>query len=117
VPGGAMAAGLAAAGAKVAVIGRNEGGGQERVKSIQAARRTAAFSAADAMQKNELQAAHQAIGPSLGAPTILVNAAGGNAPKVTVTPDNPFEKLPLDAWRANFDMNLVGGVLLPCQEF
>ena len=57
-------------------------------------------------------------GPSaLGAPTILVNAAGGNDPKVTVTPENPFEKIPPEALHANFDLNLIGGAFLPCQEF
>jgi hypothetical protein len=29
----------------------------------------------------------------------------------------PFEAIGLDAWRGNFDLNLVGGVLLPCQTF
>src|SRR5207253_10028103 len=49
--------------------------------------------------------------------TILVNAAGGNDPKVTVTPERSFESIELADWQANFDLNLVGGVLLPCQEF
>jgi NAD(P)-dependent dehydrogenase (short-subunit alcohol dehydrogenase family) len=48
---------------------------------------------------------------------VLVNAAGGNDPKVTVTADRPFEQIALADWRANFDLNLVGGLLLPCQEF
>jgi NAD(P)-dependent dehydrogenase (short-subunit alcohol dehydrogenase family) len=48
-----------------------------------------------------------------GTPTILVNAAGGNDPKASVA----FETIALDDWRANFDLNLVGGVLLPCQIF
>jgi NAD(P)-dependent dehydrogenase (short-subunit alcohol dehydrogenase family) len=47
----------------------------------------------------------------------LVNAAGGNDPKVTVTAERPFEQIAEADWRANFDMNLVGGILLPCQEF
>jgi NAD(P)-dependent dehydrogenase (short-subunit alcohol dehydrogenase family) len=34
-----------------------------------------------------------------------------------VTPERTFESIALEDWRANFDMNLVGGVLLPCQEF
>jgi NAD(P)-dependent dehydrogenase (short-subunit alcohol dehydrogenase family) len=34
-----------------------------------------------------------------------------------VTAENPFESIPLENWRRNFDLNLVGGVLLPCQEF
>jgi NAD(P)-dependent dehydrogenase (short-subunit alcohol dehydrogenase family) len=115
--GGAIAEGLGAAGAKVAVLGRNEERGQARVKAIQAKGGTAAFFSADAIKREDLHAAHQAIEKTFGAPTILVNAAGGNDPKVTVTADNPFEKIPLEAWHANFDLNLVGGVFLPCQEF
>jgi NAD(P)-dependent dehydrogenase (short-subunit alcohol dehydrogenase family) len=115
--GGAIAEGLGEAGAKVAVLGRNEERGQARVKALQAKGAKAAFFAADAVKKDSLHAAHLAIEKALGAPTVLVNAAGGNDPKVTVTPDNPFEKIPLDAWHANFDLNLVGGVFLPCQEF
>ena len=117
VLGGALAEGLAEAGAKVAVLGRNEERGSARVKTIQAKGGKAAFFPADAVQKESLHAAHQAIEKSLGAPTILLNAAGGNDPKVTATLENPFEKIPLAAWQANFDLNLVGGVFLPCQEF
>jgi NAD(P)-dependent dehydrogenase (short-subunit alcohol dehydrogenase family) len=117
VLGGALAEGLAEAGAKVAVLGRNEERGSVRVKAIQAKGGQAAFFPADAVQKESLHAAHQAIEKSLGTPTILLNAAGGNDPKVTATLENPFEKIPLAAWQANFDLNLVGGVFLPCQEF
>ena len=77
----------------------------------------AKFFHADATDAASLAAAHQEIEAALGAPTVLVNAAGGNDPKVTVTADNAVEKIGLDAWRASFDLNLVGGVLLPCQEF
>jgi NAD(P)-dependent dehydrogenase (short-subunit alcohol dehydrogenase family) len=117
VLGGAIAEGLGEAGASVAVLGRNEERGQARVKAIQSKGGQAAFFNCDAVNKESLRAAHQAIQKSLGAVTILVNAAGGNDSKVTVTPENPFEKIPLEAWRANFDLNLVGGALLPCQEF
>jgi NAD(P)-dependent dehydrogenase (short-subunit alcohol dehydrogenase family) len=117
VLGGALADGLAAAGAKVAVLGRNRERGEERVKAIVAAGGKSAFFTADAMDRASVAAAHKAVEAELGAPTILVNAAGGNDPKVTVTPERPFESIGLDDWRANFDLNLVGGVLLPCQEF
>ena len=50
-------------------------------------------------------------------PASSISAAGGNDPSVTVTPDRPFEKIDPDDWRANFDLNLVGGALLPAQEF
>lgn len=117
VLGGALAEGLARAGAKVAVLGRNAERGQARVQTIQAQGGRAAFFAADAQQRASLEAAHAAVEQALGAPTVLVNAAGGNDPKVTVTAERPFEQIALADWQGNFDLNLVGGVLLPCQVF
>jgi len=115
--GGAMAEGLAAAGAKVAVLGRNAARGLARVDAIAAQGGQAAFFGCDAISRGSLAEAHQQLEARLGAPTILVNAAGGNDPKVTATAEHPFEKITLEAWHANFDLNLVGGVFLPCQEF
>ena len=117
VLGGKIAEGLAQAGAKVAVLGRNAERGEQRVCEIKKVGGTAKFVTADAMSRDSLKFAHAEIEKALGAPTILVNAAGGNDPKVTVTGDLKFEDIGLDAWRNNFDLNLVGGVLLPCQEF
>jgi NAD(P)-dependent dehydrogenase (short-subunit alcohol dehydrogenase family) len=117
VLGGALAEGLAEAGARVAVLGRNAERGEARVKTIKGFGGTAGFFSADAQQKGSLRIAHEAISQMLGAPTILINAAGGNDPKVIVTTERPFEQIALDDWQANFDLNLVGGVLLPCQEF
>jgi len=117
VVGGALAQGLAAAGAKVAVLGRNADRGQARVKAIKGAGGTGAFFSADAGNRGSLQTAHRAVTDSLGAPTILVNAAGGNDPKVTVTAERAFNQISTEDWQANFDLNLVAGVLLPCQEF
>lgn len=115
--GGAIAQGLGEAGAAVAVLGRNAERGQARVREIVAQGGKAAFFCADAVSKPSLQAAHEQIRNAFGGPSILVNAAGGNDAKVTVTADRAFEKIAMEDWRANFDLNLVGGVLLPCQEF
>jgi len=117
VLGGALAEGLAQAGSRVAVLGRNAERGQARVKAITAGGGTAAFFVADAVSRASLADAHGQIEAKLGPPSILVNAAGGNDPKVTVTPENSFEQIQVADWQANFDLNLVGGVLLPCQEF
>jgi NAD(P)-dependent dehydrogenase (short-subunit alcohol dehydrogenase family) len=117
VLGGALADGLAADGAKIAVLGRNAERGEARAAAIREAGGHARFFAADAMSRESLHAAHEAVTAEFGAPTILVNAAGGNDPKVTVTPERPIESIDINDWRANFDLNLVGGVLLPCQEF
>ncbi|MCG3147289.1 MAG: putative oxidoreductase UxuB [Verrucomicrobiae bacterium] len=100
VLGGAIAQGLADAGAKVTVIGRTK-------------RSELPFVAADATKIDSLRRAHE----QTGTPTILVNAAGGNDPKATVTPEMPFEKIPHENWAGVFDLNLVGGVLFPCQVF
>ena len=117
VLGGSLAEGLAAAGASVAVLGRNPERGSERVAAITDSGGQARFFSADAMDRASLQSAHVALTSELGAPTILINAAGGNSPSVTVTAERAFEAITEEDWRANFDLNLVGGALLPCQEF
>ncbi len=117
VLGGAMAEALAGAGAKVAVVGRSEERGLERVRSIEKAGGKAIFQAADAMSRESLAAACDAITAKLGAATILVNGAGGNKPEGTIAPGGDFCKMSLEGWQAVFDLNLIGGTLLPCQIF
>lgn len=115
--GGAIAEALAAAGARVAIVGRNAERGRERVQAIATAGGEARFFRADAVQPSELKSAHHLIEEQFGAPSILVNAAGGNDARVTVAGERKFESIAVEDWRVNFDLNLVGGVLLPCQEF
>lgn len=117
VLGGAMAGALAGAGARVAVVGRSAERGQERVKRIADAGGKALFQAADALDRDSLSRARDAIVKQWGGVTVLVNAAGGNRPEATLAPGADFCKLPLAAWREVFDLNLVGGVLLPSQVF
>ena len=78
VLGGAIAEGLAAAGAKVAVLGRNSERGEARTRSIQQQSGMAKFFSADALDQGSLKAAREALLKELGPPSILVNAAGGN---------------------------------------
>jgi NAD(P)-dependent dehydrogenase (short-subunit alcohol dehydrogenase family) len=115
--GGAVAEGLGEAGAKVAVLGRNKDRGEARVQAIQKQGGVAAFVGCDAVSRESLKTARESVEKLLGPATILVNAAGGNDPRVTVTAERAFEQIALEDWNANFDLNLVGGVLLPCQEF
>src|SRR5262249_12600626 len=117
VLGGAMAEALATAGATVAVAGRSEERGTACVKRIEAAGGKAVFIPADAMSRESLARARDAAVKSLGGVTILVNGAGGNKPEATIMPGGDFCKLPLDGWQGVFDLNLVGGTLLPCQVF
>src|ERR1051325_3604287 len=117
VLGGAISSGLANAGAKVAVLGRNQANGRSCVERIRSAGRVAEFFSADAVAKESLEKAHKEVALKLGAPTILVNAAGGNDPKVTVTAERSFQQIEVADWKGNFDLNVIGGVLLPCQVF
>ena len=117
VLGGALAEGLGRAGAAIAALGRNAERGEACARRIADWNGRAKFFPADATDRQSLAAAHREVEAALGAPTVLVNAAGGNDPKVTVTADRPFEQVAADDWRANFDLNLIGGALLPCQEF
>jgi NAD(P)-dependent dehydrogenase (short-subunit alcohol dehydrogenase family) len=92
--GGALAQGLGEAGAKVAVLGRNAERGQARVKEILSQGGKAAFFVADAVKKESLRAAHEAIQKSLGAPGILVNAAAATTRRSPLPPTTRSRRLP-----------------------
>lgn len=113
VLGGSLSESPASAGASVTILGRN----QERVKRIHEAGEKAVFFPVGATDRGSLKSAHRSIHEALGALTVLVNATGGNDLRVTVTAERPCEGNEADDWRANFGLNLVGGVVLPCQEF
>jgi NAD(P)-dependent dehydrogenase (short-subunit alcohol dehydrogenase family) len=115
--GGGMAEALAAFGAKVAILGRSEERGAQRVQQIEAAGGTAVFHSVDALDPSSLRTARDAVESRLGPVTVLVNAAGGNKPEATVPPGGDFCRSPLAGWNTVFDLNLVGGALLPSQAF
>ena len=116
--GGHMAEALGGFGAKVAIVGRNEQRGNARAEKIVQAGGEAKFFQADGMNAESLDSTRLAIKSWAGGPaSVLVNAAGGNRPDATIPPGGDFCKLPLDAWRDVFDLNLVGGSLLPSQIF
>ena len=117
VLGGAMADALGSAGAHVIVGGRNEERGKARVDAIVAAGGKASFQSVDSTDREKLVAARDAIEAEFGKVTVLVNAAGGNRADATLPPGAKFSDLPLEAWQGVFDLNLVGGVLLPSQVF
>src|SRR5260370_19225738 len=80
VLGGELAEGLALAGSKVAVLGRNVPRGEARTKHILNLGAQAAFFAIDATRKESLSGAHQAVAKSLGPPSILIIAISANPP-------------------------------------
>ncbi len=112
-----MAEGLAQAGARVAVVDCSVERGEARVKSIVANGGRAVFVPANAMDRSNLRSAREEVTRAFDVPSVIVNAVGGNDPAAQVTAEQPLECISADTWRANFDLNLCGGVLFPCQEF
>ena len=115
--GGAMASALGNAGARVAILGRSAERGMHRAEEIRREGGEAVFHTADALDRDSLSKARDMIERTLGPVDSLVNAAGGNQAKATLQPGDDFCQLSLDAWNSVFELNLIGGTVLPCQVF
>jgi NAD(P)-dependent dehydrogenase (short-subunit alcohol dehydrogenase family) len=105
--GSAMADGLAAAGARVAVLAR-------RAPDVDGPDRLGLT--ADVLRRDELVAACDRVLEQWGRIDILVNAAGGNVAGATLDPGESLFDLPEEAFREVVDLNLLG-TLLPTQVF
>ena len=116
VLGGAMARGLARAGARVGILGRRREVAETVVAEIEAAGGEAISLPADVLRKDELERARDAVLERWGRIDILVNAAGGNIPRATLDDQTTIFDLPQDAFQQVFDLNLLG-TLLPSQVF
>ncbi len=116
VLGGAIAHGLAAAGAKVVILGRRGGKADQVVAAIKANGGDALATAADVLDTTQLATARDAVLNQWGRIDILVNAAGGNSPEATVAPDGSFFTMKKEAFGKIIDLNLMGTVL-PSQVF
>ncbi len=116
VLGGAIAHGLAAAGAKVGILGRRAERAAEVVDAIKANGGEAMPVPADALDEAALRTARDRVLQQWGRIDILVNAAGGNSPDATVFGDVTFFNLKREAIQKMLDLNLMG-TILPSQIF
>ncbi|MBL0744513.1 SDR family oxidoreductase [Chryseolinea lacunae] len=116
VLGGAMAKGLADAGARTVIIGRRKEAGDEVVKAIRSKGQEAIFVEADVLNADHLLKAKETILSTYGSLDILVNAAGGNMAGAVIAPDQNFFDLKMDAFKQVVALNLDGTVL-PTQIF
>ncbi len=116
VLGGAMAHGLAAAGAKIGILGRRAERAAEVVAAIQASGGEAMPVPADALDEKSLLQARDQVLQQWGRIDILINAAGGNSPDATVFGDVTFFNLKREAVQKMLDLNLMG-TILPSQVF
>jgi NAD(P)-dependent dehydrogenase (short-subunit alcohol dehydrogenase family) len=109
VLGGSLAEALVAAGARVAVLGRNRESGEAKAEALRKAGGQAMAVVASALDEAELKAARDAVVKAWGGIDILVNAAGGNVARARTDNVTPF-KLPLDAFDEVLRLNLHGTV-------
>eukprot|EP01051_Picozoa_sp_SAG22_P020834 SAG22_NODE_4362_length_1292_cov_2.293378_1_plen_332_part_00 len=117
VLGSEMCKGLAAAGCKVAVMGRRVDAAAKVVDEITAAGGIAMALPGDVTDPASVDAARDALVAAYGTIDILVNAAGGNQPGATIGPDDSFfEKFDLGAFEQISKLNL-NGTILPCKVF
>jgi len=111
VLGGAMAMGLALAGANVVVLGRKKESGDTITRKIAEAGKKALFIQADVLDSDQLKAAKDKILKDYKTLDILINAAGGNMPGATVLPEQTFFDLKVEEFQKVVDLNLLGTVL------
>lgn len=116
VLGGAMARGLAAAGARVAIMGRRAEKAALAADEIHAQGGEAIALPADVLNRAQLESAREALAQEWGRLDILVNAAGGNTVAATVMGDLTFFDMSQAAFDHVLDLNLTGTVL-PTQVF
>jgi NAD(P)-dependent dehydrogenase (short-subunit alcohol dehydrogenase family) len=76
---GAMAEGMAAAGGRVVLVGRDAAKAEKRMKSIRRAGGDVSFEACDATSRTELSSLAERLFSNGGAVNILVNGAGVNS--------------------------------------
>lgn len=106
---GAMAEGLASAGAKVVLVGRNAEKARVRLDSIKAAGGEAVFLTAEASSKADLEALLAKVLELHGKVDIVINGAGVNSP-------TPFLEIGEEECDRILNINYKG-VFLGCQVF
>ncbi len=116
VLGGAMARGLALAGARVGILGRRREKAEEIARGILDSGGEAMALPADVLDEEQLVSARDAALDRWGRVDILINAAGGNVPGAIASGGETVFDLPQEAFGEVFDLNLIG-TLLPIQVF
>ncbi|HEU4642209.1 MAG TPA: SDR family oxidoreductase [Gemmatimonadaceae bacterium] len=107
VLGGSMADGLAAAGAKVAVLGRRKDAAEERAHEYARRGVDSIPLVADVLDEAQLRDARDQLLETWGRIDILINAAGGNVNR-SRNDDRPIFDVPFDAHDEVLSLNLQG---------
>lgn len=111
VLGGSMAISLAEAGVKIVILDLHKEAAEKRATEIANLGGTAIGLACNVLEQENLEAVKSEILSKWGTIDILINAAGGNMPGATISPDQTIFDLSIDAFRKVSDLNLNGSVL------
>ncbi len=114
--GGELACALVGCNANVAIVDRDPALADRLMVRLKSNVGRAIVVFGDVLDVSTLRQAVDEIVKEFGKVDCLVNAAGGNKPQATTSPDLSFFDLPIDALRWVFDLNIVG-TMLPCQIF
>ena len=110
VLGGALASGLAAAGARIAVLGRRANEAEAKADEIRRNGGDATALVADVLDEQHVKSARDAVMKKWDAVDILINAAGGNVARAR-NDDRPVFDVPMDAFEEALRLNLHGTVI------
>ena len=116
VLGSVMVRGLAASGAKVAIVGRRAEAAERLAAEVRAAGGEAIATPADVLESAQLEAVRATLLARWERIDLLVNAAGGHDPGAVLAPQQTFVDLDLGAMRKVMDLNFFG-TFLPTQVF
>lgn len=102
---------LAEEGAKIVILGRNEENGNKIAQDIISKGGEASFFQTDVLDPSKLEQNRTEILNKYRRIDALLNAAGGNMPGATITPDQTFFDLKMEEFDKVLRLNLSGTVL------
>lgn len=109
VLGGNIAAALAAAGARTAILGRRREMAERKAEELRESGADSCALVADVLDEAQLDSARDELLAAWGRIDILINAAGGNVTRAR-NDDRPFFEVPADAFDEVLRLNLHGTV-------
>ena len=110
VLGGSLASGLAAAKARVAILGRRPDAAEAQAEELRRAGGDALALVGDVLDEQQVKAARDELLRAWGRVDILINAAGGNVTRAR-NDDRPVFDVPSDAFDEALRLNLHGTVV------
>jgi NAD(P)-dependent dehydrogenase (short-subunit alcohol dehydrogenase family) len=109
--GSCIASYLAGEGANIVILDRDKARGMDLAASIKGKGGECVFLESDVLNKEILEQNREEIVGKYGAIDVLINAAGGNMPGATITPDQTIFDLKMEDFQKVVDLNLHGTVL------